>query len=292
MANLSDIRSRISSVKNTQKITQAMKLVSAAKLKRAQGRITRLRPYAISLRTSIADIAVTQRVSHPLLSRSENPKNVLLVVLTSDRGLCGGFNANINKFAMNYYKENKDNYQKLDFIFVGKKGKDYFKHRGVEGIDTILDLAREVSYALAAEVAEKLKHEFSEGDYDEIRLVYNEFKSPIQQDVVCETILPVDIGQSELNSEEVLFSKDLIFEPEPEMMIDVLLKKHFSTQVYRAMTESVASEHGARMTAMDNSTKNANEMIDSMTLTYNKLRQAAITTELTEIVSGAEALNG
>ncbi len=290
MPNLSDIRSRITSVTNTQKITQAMKLVSAAKLKRAQDSITKLRPYAKGLRSAIADIAVTHRVSHPLLSHSENPKNILLVVLTSDRGLCGGFNANINKFAFNYHLENKDKFEKLDFIFVGKRGRDYFKHREVDGIETILDLAREVSYKLAAEVAEKLKHEFAEGDYDEIRLVYNEFKSPIQQDVVCETLLPVDLELSELNKEEVLFSKDMIFEPAPDKMIEVLLNKHFTTQVFRAMTESVASEHGARMTAMDNSTKNANDMIGTMTLTYNKLRQAAITTELTEIVSGAEAI--
>jgi F-type H+-transporting ATPase subunit gamma len=290
MANLSDIRSRITSVKNTQKITQAMKLVSAAKLKRAQDNITRLRPYAMGIRSAIADIAVTHRVPHPLLTRSEEPKNILLVVLSSDRGLCGGFNANINKFAYNYHLENKDKFEKLDFIFIGKRGRDFFKHREIEGIQTILDLAREVSYKLAAEVSEKLKHEFSEGDYDEIRLVYNEFKSPIQQDVVCETLLPVDISQSELNKDNVQFSKDMIFEPAPEEMIEVLLKKHFTTQVYRAMTESVASEHGARMTAMDNSTKNANDMIGSMTLTYNKLRQGAITTELTEIVSGAEAI--
>ncbi|MCB0413482.1 MAG: ATP synthase F1 subunit gamma [Bdellovibrionales bacterium] len=292
MPNLQDIRSRIDSVKNTQKITQAMRMVSAAKLRRAQENIVNLRPYAHGLLKVIADIAVTQRVQHPLLSLDGEVKRVLVVVLTSDRGLCGGFNSSVNKFAEKFYKENKDKYKTLDFLFIGRKAKDYLVPKGVNAIDTVLNLAKEISFEMASEMADRVSDAFTNGDYDEVKIIYSEFKSAIQQDVVCETLLPVDISHSELNGEGVLFANDLIFEPQPKEIIDDLLERHFSTQMYRCMSESVASEHGARMTAMENSSKNAKEMINSMTLTYNKLRQAAITTELIEITSGAEALNG
>lgn len=290
MAGLSDLRKRIASVKNTEKITKAMKMVSAAKLRRAQERVQNLRPYAQGLLTAIADIAVSHRVHHPLLSQADNPKKVLLVVVTSDRGLCGGFNSSVNKFAYKYYTENIENYEKLDLLFIGKRGSDFFKHRGISGIDTILNLAKEVSYAMASNMAERVKLEFSDGEYDEVRFLYNEFKSAISQDTVSEGILPVDLSHSVIDSDEHGFAKDIIFEPDPEEMIDELLDRHFATQVFRCLSESVASEHGARMTAMDNSTRNAGEMIQKMSLMYNKLRQEAITTELTEIVSGAESL--
>ena len=291
MANLQDIRSRIDSVKNTQKITQAMKMVSAAKLRRAQENITNLRPYAHGLLKVIADIAVTHRIQHPLLTMDQNAKKILVVVLTSDRGLCGGFNSSVNKFTENFFAENKQRYETLDFLFIGRKAKDYLATKGIDSVDTILNLAKDISFDLAAEVAERVSDLFSNGEYDEVRIIYSEFKSAIQQDVVCETILPVDITHSELDDEEVLFANDMIFEPTPEKMIDDLLERHFSTQMYRCMCESIASEHGARMTAMENSSKNAKDMINNMTLVYNKLRQAAITTELIEITSGAEALN-
>ncbi len=293
MANLKDIRNRIQSVKNTQQITRAMKMVSAAKLRRAQQNIQNLRPYAKHILSVISDIAITQRVHHPLLMGKSDPKNVLLVVLTSDRGLAGGFNNNINRFAHKFYKENQGKYDKLDFLFVGRKGSDFFRARNIQGVQTILNLAREVSYNMASGVAAQLINDFTVGGYDAIYIIYNEFKSAISQNVVCERLLPVDY-KSETQGEtgKVPFSKDLIFEPEPELIIDQLLKKHFAVQVYRAMAESVAAEHGARMAAMENATKNAGEMIRMMTLTYNKLRQASITTELIEITSGAEALKG
>lgn len=293
MANLKDIRSRIASVKNTQQITRAMKMVSAAKLRRAQNNIVNLRPYAKNLLSIIADIASSNRIKHPLLSQGTNPKKVLLVVLTSDRGLCGGFNNNINRFAYRFYQENKNKYQKLDLFFVGRKGNDFFKNRGLVGVDTILNLAREISYPLAAGVAARLMEDFKDGGYDAVYMIYNEFKSAISQEIVCEQLLPIDLTKSRLgNQKGTMYSTDLIFEPQPELMIEELVNKHFSTQVYRCMAESVASEHGARMAAMENATKNAGEMISNLTLTYNKLRQASITTELIEITSGAEALNG
>jgi len=267
-------------------------MVSAAKLRRAQHSIINMRPYSKKVLSVIADIASTHRVTHPLLNPSPHPRKILLVVITSDRGLCGGFNANVNKFAEQFYKENKSTYEVLDLLFVGSKASDYFRRRGIEGIDTITQLAREISYTLAASVAERLMKSYSEGGYDEIRLVYNEFKSAIFQNLVCETILPVDLSHGTLHEQEgkVAFSKDLIFEPDPEEIIDDLLHKHFAAQVYRCMSESVAAEHAARMTAMENATNNAKEMIDGLTLTYNKLRQASITKELIEICSGAEAL--
>lgn len=293
MPNLKDIRNRIQSVKNTQQITRAMKMVSAAKLRRAQNNIQNLRPYAKQMLEVIAHVAATQRIEHPLLSSQTEGKKVLMVVLTSDRGLAGGFNNNINRFAYKYYLDNKDKYAQLDFLFIGRKGADFFKSRRVTGIDNIQNLAREISFTMASNVAGRLIESFTNGGYDSIHLIYNEFKSAIAQVVTCEQLLPVDISKVEVSAEaKAGFSKDLIFEPAPELIIEDLLRRHFSVQVYRAMCESVAAEHGARMAAMENATKNAGEMIRNMTLTYNKLRQASITTELIEITSGAEALKG
>jgi F-type H+-transporting ATPase subunit gamma len=293
MPSLKDIRSRIDSTKNTQQITRAMKMVSAAKLRRAQHNIVNLRPYAHSLLSLIADIAVTQRVQHPLLTTTTEPKKILLVVLTSDRGLCGAFNTSINKFTERYYRENKNKYESIDFLFVGRKAADYFRRREIKPVDTILNLAKDVSYTLAAKVADRLIEAYKSGAYDEIRIIYNEFKSAISQEVVSETLLPIDVSAAAtINKGTAGFPPDMIFEPAPEQIIEQLIIKHFNVQVYRAMSESVAAEHGARMSAMENATKNAGEMINTLTLTYNKLRQASITTELIEITSGAEALKG
>jgi len=251
-----------------------------------------MRSYASTLLKMIADIAVTNRVSHPLMEMPAETKKVLLVVLTSDRGLCGAFNSNINKFAENYYRENKDKLEKLDFFFVGRRGNDFFARRGVKSIETILKLDKDVSYALASKVANRLMRDYLDGQYDEIRLIYNEFKSAISQKVVSETLLPIDVTNNTFDVKNAMpsFSMDMIYEPSPEKIIDQMLVKAFSIQVYRCMAESVAAEHGARMSAMENASNNAKEMISKLTLTYNKLRQEKITTELTEIVSGAESL--
>ncbi|HEY8272293.1 MAG TPA: ATP synthase F1 subunit gamma [Pseudobdellovibrionaceae bacterium] len=292
MASLKDIRARIESTKNTQQITKAMKLVSAAKLRKAQNNITNMRPYALTLRKVIADIAITNKITHPLMEQKSEVKKVLLVVLTSDRGLCGGFNSNINKFAEIYYKNNIKTCEKIEFLFVGRKGSEYFTKKGYTAVDSITRLDKDISYDLASHVADRLMKQYLSGDYDEIRLIYNEFKSAISQQVVCETLLPIDIQNTSFDTTgtAVGFSVDMIFEPAPQQIIEQVLVKHFDLQVYRTMSESVAAEHGARMTAMENATNNAKEMINSYTLTYNKLRQEKITTELTEIVSGAEAL--
>ncbi len=288
MASLKEIRARIESTKNTQQITRAMKLVSAAKLRRAQQQVTQMRPYALSLRKVIRDISSSSQIEHPLLQASgkkDNP-SVLLVMLTSDRGLCGGFNSAVSKETEVILRNRKAN-QKIDFITIGKRGADYIARKGFEPLESITKLDKDVSYVLAEKVAEQLLVYFLDGYYDEIRLVYNEFLSAISQRVVSEKLLPIDLS---LDAEESQVRTDFIFEPQPAEMIDDLLKKNFALQVYRCMCESVAAEHGARMTAMENATNNAKEFINSLTLTYNKLRQEKITRELIEIVSGAEAL--
>ncbi len=294
MASLRDMRAKIQSVKNTQQITRAMRMVSAAKLRRAQDQIVNMRPYANKILQIMSDIATTQRVEHQLLSGASDSRRILMVILTSDRGLCGGFNSSINRFTEKFIKENTAKYEKIDYVFIGRKGADYFKRRGIQPKKVMLNLAREISYTLAAEVAQLCMTEFTSGDYDEIRLVYNEFKSAISQSLTVETLLPIDLSKCTLNERadsKFPFSKDLIFEPSPEAMIEELLAQHFSVQVYRCMSESVAAEHAARMTAMENATKNAKEMIGKLTLIYNNVRQASITRELIEICSGAEAVS-
>ncbi len=291
MPSLKDIRSRIDSTKNTQQITRAMKMVSAAKLRRAQQNIVNLRPYANTILSVISDVAATGRVSHPLLTKNENPQKLLLVVITSDRGLAGGFNTNVNKFADKFYKENLSKYQTVDMLYIGRKATDYFRRRGYKAVESIVNMAKDINYQYAARLANRLMDDFNKGDYDEIRVVYNQFKSAISQEVTSETLLPIDASKtSSLAKGEGGFPADMIFEPAPEKIMDQLIAKHFIVQVYRCLSESVAAEHGARMTAMENATKNAGEMINILTLNYNKLRQAAITTELIEITSGAEAL--
>jgi F-type H+-transporting ATPase subunit gamma len=291
MASLKDIRARIESTKGTQQITKALKMVSAAKLRRAQDAIVNLRPYAKGILSVIRDIAQTQRVDHPLLRARPEVKKVLIVAIASDRGLAGAFNSNINKFTDAYLKENKSKYEKVDLMLVGKRTTDYFTRRKVLPIESMNNLAKDVSYPLAAQVAEKMMKRFLAGQYDEIKIVYNEFKSAISQTLTAETLLPVDLSMAGATNDN-RYSNDLIFEPAPEEIIEDLLIKHFTVQVYRCMCESVAAEHAARMTAMENASNNARDMINGLTLTYNKLRQASITTELIEIISGAEALKG
>ena len=289
MANTKDIRAKISSTIKTQQTTKAMKVVSAAKLRKAQHAIVNARPYANRIYSVIRKIAVSQQVEHPLLEKPTVDGKILLVVLTSDRGLCGGFNANVIKHTKAYYAEKKSQGRTLDIIFIGRKGADFFKKQlGVEGRRTILNLSKEVSYNMASKISEELMDAYVQGEYTEIRLIYNEFKSAISQNVIDERLLPIEID-GKLEAVEGV-SNDFTFEPAASEIIEQLLMKHFAVQVYRCMQESVASEHGARMSAMENATSNAGEMIRSLTLTYNKIRQAAITTELIEITSGAEAL--
>jgi F-type H+-transporting ATPase subunit gamma len=290
MPSMKDIRKKISSTKNTQQITKAMKMVSAAKLRRAQNAITGARPYAYKIHSVISKIGASGEYPHPLLLSNPNPTKTLLVVLTSDRGLCGAFNSNIIKFADRYYRENKTKFEAIDFIFIGRKGADYFKKRDVKIVESITNLVTQINYGMAAALSEKIMDAFISGSYDQVIMVYNEFKSAINQKVVAEKLLPVGVLEENGEKEEVGMTGHYIFEPQPAQILDSLIPKHFAIQVYRAMLESVASEHGARMSAMDGATRNAGQMIRRLTLAYNKLRQAAITKELMEIVSGAEAL--
>src|ERR1700722_4549031 len=191
MPSLKDIRRKISSTKNTQQITKAMKMVSAAKLRRAQQAIVNARPYAYKIHSVISRLAMSGDYTHPLMVESENPKKILLVVLTSDRGLCGAFNSSIIKFAEKFYKENKPKYEAVDFLFVGRKAAEYFKRRNVNTIETILNLAGQIRYDLAAKVADRIMNDFTSGNYDEVIVVYNEFKSAISQKVIAEKLLPI-----------------------------------------------------------------------------------------------------
>lgn len=289
MANTRDIRVKIATTKKTQQTTKAMKVVSAAKLRKAQDRITQARPYAIKMAAVIKRLAQSAEQKHPLLGEPPTSGKLLLVVLTSDKGLCGAFNSSITKYAKTFWTENKSKYEKIDFIFIGRKAADTFKRMNVAGIETITNLAAEVSYELAAGVSTKLLDYYKKGEYSEVRIIYNEFKSALSQKVTDETFLP--IKAEALEGKDGVETTDFIFEPSAAEILGTLLEKHFAIQVYRAMQESLASEHGARMNSMENATRNAGELIKNLTLYYNKVRQAAITTELTEIVSGAEAIN-
>ena len=287
MANLKDIRKRIGSVKNTQQITKAMKMVAAARLRKAQEGIETMRPYAYRLRDVIGQLAARADFSdHPLLEQRE-PKNIHLLILTSDRGLCGGFNANINRTAERYIRDNEFGHESMVLDVVGRKGNEYFKRRPTEIANFFSDILADPSIEAASEVAEQVVADFVDGKLDAVYVVYNEFKSAITQEVVVEQLLPVVPVEVE-SSDSIT---DFIYEPSKEELMNAVLPRHLTVQIYRMLLESVASEMGARMSAMDSATKNAGELIDKLTLQYNRARQANITRELMEIISGAEAIS-
>jgi F-type H+-transporting ATPase subunit gamma len=288
--NLKIIRSRIATVKNTQKITRAMKLMSAARLRRAQENILRMRPYALQTLRMLSSLAARVEESaelHPLLARRE-PKNVMLVVLTSDRGLAGSFNANVSKVAFRRYQDLTAEGKTVHVSTIGRKGRDYLRRRGVKLGHTFSNIYEALSYDKAGEIGRVVVSEYAGETLDACYLVYNEFKSAISQKVVVEPLLPI----APLKLEEGESGVDYIYEPDQRTILDRLLPLYVNVEIYRALLESVASEHGARMTAMDNATRNAKDMIDRLTLQANRARQAAITTELMEIIGGAEALKG
>lgn len=288
MANLRDIRKRIASVKDTQKITRAMKMVSAAKLRRAQDNILKLRPYAIKTAEVLGAVAArVEEQEHPLLRRRD-PKRVFILVLTSDKGLCGSFNTNINRRAEDFLAEHEGKGGKVQLAVVGKKGRNYFRHREVPIAMEFMDVFENLNFDKAGEIARTIMTAYEKGDLDATYLCYNEFKSAMRQEVVVEPLLP--IVPKEIPEEWV--GSELIFEPDQTTLLDRLLPMYVEIEVFRALLESVASEHGARMTAMENATNNAADMIKSLTLVYNKARQAAITKELMDIVGGTEALKG
>jgi F-type H+-transporting ATPase subunit gamma len=297
MPSLKAIRTRIASVKSTQKITRAMKLVAAARLRRAQDAIVGARPYANALQEAVAEVAVRAGgESHPLLDQRPVRK-IGLVVLTSDRGLAGGFNANIFRGVQRFVVEQSALAEPpaIAIYVVGKKGRDFFRRRknSVVGHE-FAGAAGNVAEARAQEVALTILELFQTAQVDAVYLVFNEFKSAIQQRVVVEPLLPLVAGR--LAAGAAASSPggqiDFLYEPDKKQLLDALLPMYVQSQVYRALLESIASEFGARMTAMDSATSNAKEVIARLTLQYNRARQAAITKELMEIVSGAEALKG
>lgn len=295
MANLKEIRLRIGSVKNTQTVTKAMKMVSAAKLRRAQDRILQLRPYAKKLREIIDNVTAAVDVSDipSNLVQSREVKNVLMIVVTSSRGLCGGFNANlikeVNAFIDERYAAERDS-GNLHFICLGKKGHEYYKKRGfqVKGEPEDYDVFANISFEGVNEIVNEVFESFEDGTYDKVHLAYNEFKNVMAQNKIVEDFLPVAVEQDE--DEEKVATADYIFEPGREEILTDLIPKALRTQVYRAVLESNASEQGSRMVAMDKATENADELLKDLKLRYNKARQASITTEILEIAAGADAL--
>jgi F-type H+-transporting ATPase subunit gamma len=298
MPSLKSIRTQIASKKSTQKITRAMKLVSAAKLRGAQDAILAARPYANALVEAIAQVAARAGAEdHPLLERRE-PKRITLVPITSDRGLAGGFNANIIRAVAKFYSDqtSADPGTQLNLVIVGKKGRDYYRRRPVTIKHEIPGATGATAGEVARQVATIVVDAFVNGQTDAVYLIYNEFKSAVQQRVVFEPLLPVTASQvlsaGPAHASAEIRVIDFAYEPTKRELLDALLPQFVESQVYRALLESVASEFGARMTAMENATNNAKEMIAGLTLKYNRARQAAITKELMEIVSGAEALKG
>jgi len=287
MASLKSIKKRIVSVKNTRQITKAMKMVSAAKLRRAQENVVAARPYAKKLGEVLERLARNQDSgSNPLLEKRQAEK-ALLIVVTSDRGLCGGFNANISKAAERFVKERSADFAEIGLLTVGRKGFEALKHRR-KIYKNYSNIFSSLSYPTAALLAQEVIEGYLNEEYDEVFILYNAFRSVMSQDITLEQLLPITPAEGE----EEEYVPEYIYEPSKAALLAELLPKHIEVQVFKALLESVASEHGARMTAMDSASKNATEMIGKLTLQYNRARQAAITTELMEIISGAESIKG
>ncbi|HEX3583502.1 MAG TPA: ATP synthase F1 subunit gamma [Thermoanaerobaculia bacterium] len=286
MASTIDIRRRIRSTKNMQQLTKAMKMVSAAKLRRAQERIFAARPYAAALREVLSSVAtrVEDEVTHPLLQSHENERHVLLVVITADRGLCGAFNSNILRAAMNAIRDR--GWESITVLPIGRKAMDFFKRRPFP-VRHSAQLMQALSQEESHVIAQKLVEDFTTEKADAVYVIYNEYKSIISQIVRVERLLPIERAWDEQGT-----AVDYLYEPGPVQILSELLPKHVEYQLYRTLLESAAAEQGARMTAMEAATKNASDMISHLTLTYNRIRQAAITKEIIEIVSGAAAAEG
>ena len=295
MPNLLDIRRRLKSVKNTQQITKAMKMVSAAKLKRAQDRVVTARPFANKMTDVLSGLAdrTDEDFHHPLLD-ARGDERYLLVLVTADKGLCGAFNTNLIKAAQAFINENPG--KQMEIIAVGRKGRDFFRRRNANVSNEYVGLTGKgrVEFSEALEVARDVIKRFTEDEgIDKVFIIYNEFRSVLSQRVVTEQLLPVarEAEPTEATTGGGAVSLvDYIYEQPPEEIFSRLLPRLIETQIFRALLESVASEHGARMTAMDSASKNARELIDSLTLNMNRVRQAAITNEIIEVVSGAAAL--
>ncbi len=286
MPSLKDIRKRISSVKSTQQITKAMKMVSAAKLRRAQESVLEARPYADKMRDVIGDLSVRVEMDrHPLLMRRDVKKREIFVI-TSDRGLCGGFNQNLIRETTHLTEKKEEGLEAVQLSIVGRKGLEFFKRRETPIRKEYLNILGDINYSVAATLGKDIVSSYESGEFDELLLVYTHFRSAISQEVTVQKILPIE----PIDVPEDAVVTEYIYEPSEAEILSALLPRYIEVQLFRAMLESLASEYGARMTAMDSATSNANEMIDKLTLEMNRARQAAITKELMEIVGGAEAL--
>ncbi|MCO5229765.1 MAG: ATP synthase F1 subunit gamma [Chitinophagales bacterium] len=290
-ANLKEVRGRITSVKSTMQITKAMKMVSASKLRRATDRIVQIRPYANQLNSVLANIVSNLQGDYNLeLAQVRDVKKVLIVLVTSDKGLCGGFNANVLKLAKNLIKDkyaDLENNNGIELLYIGKKGIEGFRTYKVDNNTSYVNTLGKLEFENSSLIAQDIITLFKKGTYDRVEVVYNMFKNAAVQIPTAEQFLPV---QTNIQDENVSPS-DYIFEPGKEEILETLVPNILKTQFFRFLLDSVASEHGARMTAMDKATDNANELLKELNIVYNRVRQAAITTELSEIVSGAAALS-
>ena len=295
MANLKAIRIRITSFKSTRQINSAMKMVSAAKLRKAQDKIVKLRPYANKLHELLVDLSLSLSDSEVenVYGRVSPPEKVLLIVITSNRGLCGAFNTNvINETRRIISEKYQDQYQKgnLKILAIGRKGSDYFRKQKVSMLPEQNSLYNEMTFDKVSMVAEQIMQSFASNEFDRVDLIYNQFKNAAVQNLTNEAFLPVETIPATGNSK--IIPTDYIYEPDEEEIILELIPKSLKTQFYKAVLNSFVAEHGARMTAMHKATDNATTMIRDFTLQYNKARQAAITNQILEVVSGAEALRG
>jgi F-type H+-transporting ATPase subunit gamma len=294
MPSLQSLRRKIAAFKNTQKITKAMKMVAAAKLKRSQDRILAARPYAHKMRGVLRNLSLrVNRNMHPLLQKRTGKKIEILVV-TSDRGLCGGFNGNIVRKSVEFIRQCEAQGLSVNLSIVGRKARDYFRRRSWPVRQEWTGIFDKLSFEHAIDIGGDLTENFVKGTFDELYVVYNEFKSAIQQRVIVEKLFPIDteVEFSAAHGEvsESALGGSYLYEPDEAELLNTLVPKHFQIQTYRILLESAAAEHGARMAAMDGATRNAGQLIKKVTLYYNKTRQAAITKELMDIVGGAEAL--
>jgi F-type H+-transporting ATPase subunit gamma len=285
MATLREIRTRISSVKSTQQITKAMKMVSSAKLRRAQEKIIATRPYAKKLQSVIGHLMTRIENSDHILLKLRPIKKILLVVITADRGLCGAFNANIIRHAMSYIKSSTE--KEISLFIVGKKGLEFYSRKDYVIFNKKINFFNHLDFSDATEIVSSLIEPYSMGEFDKIELLYNEFKSAVRQDVTLEQFLPfVPDEEMKQSASQV----DYLYEPEKDKILSLIIPKQLNIQMWRILLESNAAEQGARMTAMESATDNAEELIGELTLHYNRVRQSAITKEISEIVGGAEAL--
>lgn len=295
MANLRDIRNRIESVKNTRQITKAMKMVAAAKLRKAQNRIIATRPYAAKMKEIVARLVNDASEEHELLRKPETTDKVLLIVISSDRGLCGAFNNNLFKMVEKTIEEDYLKYKKegtLSLVCAGRKAIKHFGKRNYNIVAEYPNFFDEVKFPKASGIMRKVIRQFNDGEYDEVKIAYNEFKSVIAQNRIVESVLPIEPESLVKEEKEIGAQKEYIYEPDVDEILKRLLPSHLNLQLWKAILESNAAEQGARMTAMDNATENANELKEDLELEYNRARQTAITTEISEIISGAQALEG